>query len=205
MDFNPYNILEVYVNNKPIYARPFEFDSDPVNFNTLENAQGRLIRPIKLATVCPDCGQGLVLEPNLFDAPDDWYGSRSYISFNCELCNNDSAEQLADPFFNPIEAGRVSQSELDPLLIGVDELEEVQSTVADRLTQREDAEKATKKQKKTAKKASASSDGKAAKKKKKAKKKASKKAPKKATQPPIEVDDNESSLDLSGKWPPIDD
>ena len=190
---NPYDILEVTINGHQIHARPFEFDSEPTNLNTLENAQGRLIRPTKLNSVCPDCGQGLVLELDLTDAPEGWSNIKTYLTFNCHLCNNQEEKTIADPFFNPVEEGRVEPSDLDPLLVGMGELEQVETTVADRMEK--EAEEVSPKPKKTVKKKSATSASKSAKKKKKAKKK----APKKAAVEDVKPED------LTEKWPPLDD
>ncbi len=39
-----------------VYMRPFQFDSEPVDLNTMKNAFGLVIRPTRLSSSCPNCG-----------------------------------------------------------------------------------------------------------------------------------------------------
>lgn len=195
MNYNPYDILEVSINGNKIHARPFQFDSEPINLNTLENKDGRIIRPTKLVSICPDCGQGLEIDIDLKDAPEGWHQVSAYLNFNCYLCNANEVKEIQDPFFNPLENGRIEEKDIDPLLVGVGEqLIETEGTVADRIeaesTEETPSETPQKAKKKTKKKFAAKAF-KTPKKPKKAKKKAVKK--------PIQanLEDN--------KWPPLDE
>lgn len=194
MNYNPYDILEISINGNKIHARPFQFDSEPSNYHTLENKEGRIIRPTKLASICPDCGQGLEIDIDLQDAPEGWHQVPTYLSFNCYLCNANEARQIQDPFFNPIEDGRIEEKDIDPLLVGFGEhLVEAEGTVADRIG-KENAEETPPKTKKKVKKKATAKASKAPKKSKKTKKK-----PSGSTKKPIQanLEDN--------KWPNLDE
>jgi len=194
VNYNPYDILEISINGNKIHARPFQFDSEPSNYQTLENKEGRIIRPTKLASICPDCGQGLEIDIDLQDAPEGWHQVSTYLSFNCYLCNANEVLVIQDPFFNPLEDGRVEEKDIDPLLVGVGEhLAEAEGTVADRIMM-ENAEETPPKAKKKVKKKSTAKASKAPKKSKKTKKK-----PSGSTEKPIQanLEDN--------KWPNLDE
>ena len=194
INMNPYDIVEIKINGHPMHGRPFEFDSDPVNSNTCENASGEVIKPTKLNSVCPDCGQGLELEVH----PDDPIGIIP-IDFNCYICNSSAPKEKVDPFFNPIEEGRATTSELDPLLYnaGQSGLPNEESTVADRMASRRGEDEISEEPRntagKTTKKKVASDTKKSVKKAKKAKKKPSvkKKKPEK------------SDKIFDEQWPPL--
>ncbi len=107
-DYNPYALLEMTVNGTAIYGRPTEFDSEVANPITLLNGFGNIIKPVKVSTVCPDCGQGLLLAVELGDPP------YQRLDVDCPLCKK--PEKPKNPFVNPITSGRIAQHELDPLL-----------------------------------------------------------------------------------------
>lgn len=126
MDYNPYNLVEMKINGKPIHGRPIEFDSEITDFSKLKNAFGNYVRPKVLSTVCPDCGQGLVVTVALPDPPFP------VIEHTCPYCHPYS-EQV-DPFQNPIDSQAISQQELDPLLHNINvNLKPTTTVVADRL------------------------------------------------------------------------
>ena len=103
---NPYNMIELSLDGNRILGRPFEFDSDIVNHKTMCNAFGNLVKPTKVSTVCPQCGQGLIIDLNLGDPP---YG---VIKCTCKYCHP-KLPPIVDPFMNPLEFGRVSHLDLD--------------------------------------------------------------------------------------------
>lgn len=114
------------INGKPIHGRPIEFDSEITDFSKLKNAFGNYVRPKVLSTVCPDCGQGLVVTVALPDPPFP------VIEHTCQYCHPYS--EPVDPFQNPIESQAISQQELDPLLHNINvDLKPTATTVADRL------------------------------------------------------------------------
>lgn len=144
MDYNPYDLILVTVNNTTdLYARPVEFDSEVANTDEMTNSDGQLVIPSKIETVCPDCGSTISIEVELSGPP---FG---VIDCVCNECNPIPAP-LADPFTNPVETGRIKPSDLDPAIINPAEKvdENPSTTVADRI------KTATKKAKKAPKKAS---------------------------------------------------
>lgn len=108
-EYNPYDLVSMLINGQPIHGRPIEFDTEIVNFSKLTNAFGNLVRPKRLSTICPSCGQGLEVVVSLPDPPFP------VVEHNCPYCRPDAAP-LSDPFNNPIESGKIDQQELDPLL-----------------------------------------------------------------------------------------
>lgn len=109
MNYNPYDLLQLKINGKPMHGRPFEFDSAVANQKTMKNAFGRLVKPTKLATVCPDCGQGLEINVKLDEPPF------RVINYSCHHCHP-APKPLVDPFVNPLQSGRIPVADLDPLL-----------------------------------------------------------------------------------------
>lgn len=107
--YNPYDLVPMVINGVEIFGRPIEFDSPIADYNKMENAFGNVVKPSKLSTVCPNCGQGLVVHVKLMDPPFQ------PIHYSCEHCIPPEPV-INDPFNNPIESGRIPASELDPLL-----------------------------------------------------------------------------------------
>jgi len=107
--YNPYDLIPMEINGVPTYGRPTEFDSEITDFEKMENAFGHPVKPKKLSTTCPGCGQGLEVEVKLADPPF------SVITHTCQYCSPE-VEAPADPFSNPLETGRMAFHELDPLL-----------------------------------------------------------------------------------------
>jgi hypothetical protein len=194
--YNPYDLVPMLINGQELTGRPIEFDSDVVDQMAMTNAFGAVIKPTKLSTVCPDCGQGLEVDVLLGEPPF------SAVESICYHCNPEPPPQ-ADPFMNPVDEGRIASHELDPLLhdpasqVVADE----ESSVADRFqvetipddgslsdeaqeklseADQDLLQKAQKGPKKTAKEKGAKKTTKAKKVKKKAKKK-----PKKPPKPPV--------------------
>lgn len=128
MDHNPYDLIPTRVNGQELTSRPIEFDSEVVDNQNMTNAHGNLITPIKVSTVCPDCGQGLEYDVTLGSPP--W--SLDVICYHC----NPAPPPSADPFMNPVEDGRIGEHELDPLLHDPNQQVvggEDESSVADRM------------------------------------------------------------------------
>jgi len=127
MSYNPYDLVEMRINGTMIHGRPIEFDAEIVDFNKLLDAFGNPVRPKVLSTTCPSCGQGLIIEVCLQDPPFP------VIERSCPICRP-NAPPPADPFNNPLESGRISQHELDPLLHNInDKLGFQETTVAERM------------------------------------------------------------------------
>lgn len=112
--YNPYDMVPMVINGVEMQGRPVEFDSDIADFDKMENAFGKLVKPKKLTTVCPNCGQGLEVHVVMGDPPF------SPVEYTCEHCTPPKLV-VNDPFNNPIESGRVPSSELDPLLHDLNE------------------------------------------------------------------------------------
>lgn len=135
MDYNPYDLIPTLVNGKEFQSRPIEFDSEVVDNNNMTNAFGSIVKPTKVSTSCPDCGQGLEFDCTLEDPPF----ALSVVCYHCRP----APPPAADPFMNPLEEGRVGEHELDPLLHNpseqvVDEADD--SSVADRMNFPDDEE-----------------------------------------------------------------
>ena len=113
--YNPYDMIPMVVNGEETVGRPVEFDSQITDFETMENAFGNAVKPSKVTTTCPRCGQGLEVFIKLLDPPF------SPVHYNCEYCTPVEPEIHHDPFSNPIETGRMSSQELDPLLYNLRE------------------------------------------------------------------------------------
>lgn len=125
VNYNPYDLVPLLINGKPITGRPYEFDSQAVNQKKMTNAFGAYVKPTKVATVCPDCAQGLLIDVKLGEPPF------SPFSTLCYLCRP-APPPLPDPFINPVKTGRVPAVELDPLLQELKPLDSVSEPVAAR-------------------------------------------------------------------------
>lgn len=127
-NYNPYNLVAMSINGTEIYGRPMEFDSEIVDFQKMINAFGYSVKPSKLSTICPSCGQGLEVVVSLPDPPFP------VVEYTCQYCNP-SITSISEPFNNPIETGRISQHELDPLLYDLSKkLQPSEQSVAERLS-----------------------------------------------------------------------
>jgi len=114
--YNPYDMVPMVINGEETVGRPIEFDAPIADFDKMEDGFGNQIKPIKLSTTCPGCGQGLIVTVTLLDPPF------SPVRYSCEYCAPVEQDKTThDPFTNPIETGQISQSELDPLLHGQNE------------------------------------------------------------------------------------
>ncbi len=108
--YNPYDLMQITIDGQPTQGRPFQFDSYVHDQMTMKNIEGNLVKPIKLSTICPKCGSGMIINlPVLPDPPFD------ILNFSCIECNP-PVEPMPDPFMNPVNAGRMGKSELDHLL-----------------------------------------------------------------------------------------
>lgn len=92
----PYDLVEVRVltgNGKmSTLMRPYMFDSEPVDMNTLKNHFGNVIRPIKLTASCPHCGSLLDVEVS------------SDMTYKCEECYKEPKRKVFNPFvIDPLE------------------------------------------------------------------------------------------------------
>lgn len=127
MTYNPYDLITLIINDMEIYGRPFEFDSEVVDQIEMTNSEGNLVKPTKLSTICPDCGQGLEIEVELNGPP---FGAVETI---CPYCNPEP-EPIPDPFINPLDTGRIEAHNLDPLLYDLDSKQSDDGlTVAERM------------------------------------------------------------------------
>lgn len=126
MNYNPYDLVPLLINGKPITGRPFMMDSDVVDQKTMKNAFGVLVKPSKVMTLCPDCLQGLEVDVKLGEPPF------KPVVYSCKYCKPAPAPSV-DPFVNPVKTGRVPAQELDPILHDpMKPLAETKGTVADR-------------------------------------------------------------------------
>lgn len=105
IEYNPYDLINILINDKPMVARPYAFDSDIVNQKTMRNAFGNFVKPTKASTSCPDCGQGIDLDLILEDPP---FG---IIRHQCKLCHPD-LPPIVNPFINPFETNDASDINL---------------------------------------------------------------------------------------------
>ena len=124
--YNPYDLVQLKINGHELYGRPVEFDSEPVDTHTMLNKDGNILRPTKITSTCPDCGQGLLFDVKVGDPP-------YYIELDCYLCVVKTQPHI-NPFMNPIEDGRIKQSDIDPLLYNNENLIDVATAVSDRVS-----------------------------------------------------------------------
>lgn len=126
MNYNPYDLINLIINGKPITGRPFEFNSTLHDHKRMTNALGALVKPTKVSTMCPDCGQGLYVDVFLDTPPF------APVVVTCSYCQPAPAP-FQDPFTNPVQSGRVRSIELDQLIHDPKvALESVDGVVADR-------------------------------------------------------------------------
>lgn len=140
IDYNPYNPVQVDIGGQTIDGRPFEFDSEAVD--GFKNAMDRIIRPTKIATVCPHCGQGIVVEVHQYDKSFAILPEGASIIAGCPECGAGAEPELppepepptvADPFCNPVAVGRISEYDLDKTMIRPDDIANDDKTVAERV------------------------------------------------------------------------
>lgn len=126
--YNPYDLLNIIIDGNQAYARPIAFDSDIVDHKNLKNAFGTYVKPNKIVTTCPKCGQGVQLDILLEEPPFPPYVC------SCPNCYPKKAA-MVDPFKNPIKSKSMTLEELDPLYhnIGQMSLDIPSSTVQERL------------------------------------------------------------------------
>jgi hypothetical protein len=136
--YNPYDLVDLIINGHQSYGRPIVFDSEVSDSDTMLNAFGEIVRPVKIASTCPDCGQGLELDIKVNNPP-------FHVNVNCYMCNTQAVNvpesmvasksgSAIDPFINPIRDGRMSMSDIDPLLYDASyQLSDVDSSVYHRL------------------------------------------------------------------------
>lgn len=127
MDYNPYELLNINVNGKKAYGRPVEYDSNTTGPNSVKNTFGYYVKPIRLVTTCPDCGQGLELNVRYPDPPFP------VVEFACYICKSKS-NVVIDPFVDPIKSGRVTLEDLNPNIYKLERHDLGDTTVAERLS-----------------------------------------------------------------------
>lgn len=110
MTYNPFDLVPLLINGQAIDGRPIHLDSDIVDQRKMTNAFGAIVKPSRVVTVCPNCGQGLELEVRLNDPPFPPHRC------SCYYCNPGPAP-LEDPFVNPVKTGRISRTDLEPMTV----------------------------------------------------------------------------------------
>ena len=103
---NPFDLVPITINDIETNARPIEFSSDIINFETLTDKNGKNVYPTKIATTCPSCGNGLEY---IIDETRP-------IKHNCYMCNNIILVP-PHPFMEPISADRIEAVSLDHLVV----------------------------------------------------------------------------------------
>lgn len=87
---SPYDMVEARVltgNGKmTTLMRPYQFDSEPVNMDTLKNHFGHVIRPTKLTASCPNCGNLLDVEVS------------TDMTYKCFECFKEPRKKVFSPF-----------------------------------------------------------------------------------------------------------
>lgn len=126
---SPYDMVEARVltgNGKmTTLMRPYLFDSEPVNMDTLKNHFGYVIRPTKLTASCPNCG-------NLLDVD-----VTTDLTYKCLECYKEPKRKIINPFVvDPLsdiwhliysEKEEVEEGSLEHLLDHLIESEEIES------------------------------------------------------------------------------
>lgn len=128
MNYNPYDLVPLLLNGHATYGRPVEFDSVITNHKTMTNAFGNIMKPTKVSTTCPDCGQGYTLDIECGEPPFE------VIEISCPICKPQIAIPET-PFIDPVAAGVVGEHEINPELTDIKTgIKEETSTVAERIT-----------------------------------------------------------------------
>lgn len=87
---SPYDLIEsVMLTAKgpmKVMMRPYRFDSDPVDLNTLKNAFGYVIKPTQLSSSCPHCGV-------MVDVPFN-----NDMTYRCIDCYKEPKRKIVVPF-----------------------------------------------------------------------------------------------------------
>ncbi len=129
-EYNPYDLIVVRIEGVEIDGRPYEFDSQPANNQTMQNEFGNYVKPTHISTVCPQCGQGINVEN--IQLPEPPFPVIDWVCPNC----SPSIDPPVNAFMNPLDAGRIESFQLDPLLHDPNEqviVDDPEETVADRL------------------------------------------------------------------------
>jgi hypothetical protein len=145
MDYNPYELLNININGKKAYGRPVEYDSGTTGPNSVKNSFGFYVKPIKIVTTCPDCGQGLELNVRYPDPPFP------VVEFACYICRSKS-QAVIDPFVDPFKGGNISLEDINPSIYKLERHDLGDTTVAERLskdTKKKGKPKSSKKAKKS--------------------------------------------------------
>jgi hypothetical protein len=141
--YNPYDLINLSINGKPMHGRVVALDSDVTNQKTMTNAFGALVKPLRLATMCPDCAQGFDFEFAFADPPFPT------VVYNCPYCKP-GPSPLTNPFVNPVSSGRVPEVELNPILHNLEKpLDETTSTFTVPVAPKVPEKRSTKKPRKT--------------------------------------------------------
>ena len=128
--YNPYDLVPLVINGIATTGRPYQFDSSPVNANTILNANGDPVLPTMCQAPCPQCGAGLDVP-----LPTDPI-SCGEVS-NCTRFPKTVSElpPMPDPFRNPFMEGVMAVGDVDAVLVRVLDIPEAPAgTVADRLS-----------------------------------------------------------------------
>lgn len=126
-NYNPYDLVSVKLNSHMTYGRPVEFNSPIIDQNKLTDAFGQIVKPTKISTTCPDCGQGYTLDVELGEPPF------ATLAINCPICNP-VVSVPSNPFVDPVQIGLVKEHHINPSVGDVEKtLEQVETTVADRM------------------------------------------------------------------------
>ena len=105
--YNPYDLIEVKIKDHVLYGRPVEFDSEPIDLHNLTNKDGNIIKPIKLVTVCPDCGQGIEANIQVDEPPFK-------VEIMCQHCNpNNINVSIGDSKTNMVEQQLSNNAEVE--------------------------------------------------------------------------------------------
>ncbi len=125
-------MVELVLNGRKAYARPYEFDSDVTDQKNMKNAFGAFVKPVKAITTCNDCGQGITIQLSLGEPPF------APVVASCQMCHPEP-EPLTDPFVNPLVINRINPLELDPLVHDIHKpIESITTTVAERKAERKE-------------------------------------------------------------------
>lgn len=104
---SPYDMIEATISTgkgvMPILLRPYRFDSEPVNLDTLKNAFGNVIRPTQLSSSCPNCG---VMVDVAFNIDMKYKCEECYVAPKIKYISafvEDPISPIRDLIYTPIE------------------------------------------------------------------------------------------------------
>ena len=101
VEYDPYALVNLVVNGKKCHGRPYQFNTERVDHNTLLDKDGKYIWPTRCTAMCPECCGMLdieLTEPVLGEFALD---CRSVTKCGIHKSIIEATAPDTDPFINP--------------------------------------------------------------------------------------------------------